>query len=71
MILDILQIIIAVILITAVLLQNRGAGVGATFGGEGNIYRTKRGIEKNLHIITIILVIIFLALSVANSLFDF
>ncbi len=46
MLLDIIQIILAVLLITAILLQNRGAGLGATFGGEGNIYRTKRGAER-------------------------
>jgi len=69
MILDILQVVVAVLLVIVVLLQNQGAGVGATFGGEGNIYKTKRGIEKTLFTSTIILAITFLALSLANSIF--
>lgn len=60
MILDIIQIISATLLIIFVLMQNRGSGLGAAFGGEGNIYRAKRGIEKTLFTLTIILSIIFL-----------
>jgi preprotein translocase subunit SecG len=69
MILNIIQIIIAVILIAVILLQQRGTGLGATFGGEGNIYRTKRGLEKSLHIVTIILAIIFLGTALLNALY--
>ena len=69
MILNIIQIIVSVILIAVILLQNRGTGLGAAFGGEGTIYRTKRGLEKSLHIATIVLVIIFLATSVLNVIF--
>lgn len=69
MILNIIQIILAIILIIAILLQHRGSGLGAAFGGEGNIYRTKRGLEKTLHIITIILAIIFLATALLNVLY--
>jgi preprotein translocase subunit SecG len=53
------QIIIAIFLMLAILLQNRGAGLSGIFGGGGDIYRTKRGIEKTLFIITIILSILF------------
>jgi len=60
MILDIIQIASATLLIIFVLMQNRGSGLGAAFGGEGNIYRAKRGIEKTLFTLTIILSIIFL-----------
>ena len=65
---DIIQIIIAVLLITAILLQARGSGLGAAFGGEGNVYRTKRGLEKSLFIFTIILAIIFLSIALINAL---
>lgn len=57
------QIIIAILLTAAVLLQQRGTGLSATFGGEGNIYRTKRGVEKMLFIATIVLATIFLGLA--------
>jgi preprotein translocase subunit SecG len=65
-IIDIVQIISAVLLIASILLQNRGAGLSATFGGEGNVYRTKRGLERYLFIATIILSVIFLATALAN-----
>jgi preprotein translocase subunit SecG len=68
LILNISQIVVSVLLITAVLLQQRGTGLSATFGGEGNIYRTKRGIEKALFILTIVLSIIFFAIAIANIL---
>lgn len=58
--LSIIQIISAVLLIIAILLQSRGAGVSGVFGGEGAVYQTKRGIEKILFVLTIILSIIFL-----------
>ncbi len=59
-----LQIITAVFLIIFILLQNRGSGLGSAFGGEGNIYMTKRGAEKTIFILTIILAVIFLGLGI-------
>lgn len=53
------QILIAILLMTAILLQNRGTGVGGVFGGTGGVYLTKRGVEKKLHIATIVLAVIF------------
>lgn len=69
MILNIIQIIVSVIIIIAILLQQRGTGLSAAFGGEGNVYRTKRGLEKSLHIATIVLAVIFLAVSFLNILY--
>lgn len=57
------QIVIAVLLMVAILLQNRGAGLGSVFGGGGGVYLTKRGLEKKLYIATIVLAIIFFLLS--------
>lgn len=71
MILDILQIVLAVLLTTAVLLQAQGSGVGLAFGGDGNVYRTKRGIEKKLHSFTIVLAILFLGVALLNTLYAF
>jgi len=67
MLLIILQIVVAILLITAILLQNRGSGLGAAFGGEGNVFSTKRGIEKKLFIFTIVLTIAFLGIALANT----
>lgn len=69
MILDIIQLISAVLLVVVVLLQNRGTGLGAAFGGEGNVYRTKRGLEKTLSIATIVLAVVFLATALINVLY--
>lgn len=65
-ILQIVQLITAVLLIVAILIQNRGAGLGGVFGGGSEVYRTKRGAEKIIHISTIILVVLFLGLSIVN-----
>jgi len=62
----IIQIVSAVLLIVAILLQQRGVGLGAAFGGEGSIYRTKRGVEKGIFIATIILAILFFASALAG-----
>lgn len=62
----IIEIVISTILIIIILLQSRGTGLGAAFGGEGNIYRTKRGIEKTLYILTIIFGILFFLIGLAN-----
>jgi len=69
MVLSIIQIIISILLMVAVLLQQRGTGLGAVFGGEGNVYRTKRGLEKSLFIATIVLAAIFLATALLNIIY--
>ena len=69
--LKIVQTVIAVLLIITILLQNRGAGVSGLFGGGGNVYITKRGFEKKLFIATIVLAIIFFAISIVSLLHIF
>jgi len=66
--LNIAQIVVSVILVTGILLQARGTGLGATFGGDGNVYRTKRGLEKILFRSTIVFASLFFALALANVL---
>lgn len=62
----IIQVIVSILLIIAILLQNRGAGTSGLFGGVGgNVYSTKRGIEKMLFYSTIVLSILFFAISLA------
>lgn len=60
--LDIIQVVISVLLIAGVLLQSRGSGLSSIFGGGGEFFQTKRGLEKGIFIATIILAIIFLGL---------
>jgi len=68
MTIDILIIIVAILLIISILLQQRGSGLGAAFGGEGNVYMVKRGAEKVIFVSSIVLSIIFLGLGVARIL---
>lgn len=69
MILSIIQLISAVLLVISILLQNRGTGLGSAFGGEGNVYRTKRGMESVLYKATIVLAAIFLGVSLLSVLY--
>lgn len=69
MLLNIIQLVSAVLLVIVILLQNRGTGLGAAFGGEGNVYRTKRGLESVLFKATIVLAVVFLGVSLLNVLF--
>jgi len=61
---NVAQIILSVALILAVLLQVRGGGLGGIFGQPDSVYRTKRGIEKTLFQLTIVLVILFITISI-------
>ena len=64
--LNVAQIVIAVAIIGAVLLQVRGAGLGGIFGQADSVYRTQRGVEKTLFQMTIALGCIFLIVSIVT-----
>jgi preprotein translocase subunit SecG len=61
----ILQIVVSVILITCILLQAQGSGLGASWGGGGETYHTRRGLERVIFYLTIICCVIFTISSVA------
>ncbi len=61
------QLIVSVALIIAILLQNRGAGLSMTFGGEMGGYYTKRGLEKFLFKLSVVLAITFIILSAVST----
>lgn len=58
-ILQIVTVASAVLMIFSILLQQRGASLGAGFGSSGELFTTRRGIDKNLFELTIILAVIF------------
>ena len=62
---NIVQIVVAVLLVVVVLLQVRGQGVGL-FGSAESSYRTRRGVEKTLFQFTIVLIVIFLTTSILS-----
>ena len=64
-----IQIVLAVLLVLVILIQQKGAGLGSAFGGELSLYRTKRGAEKLLFRITIILSVLFIISSIVGLIF--
>jgi preprotein translocase subunit SecG len=63
--LNIALIIISVLLILSVILQSKGAGLGGLTGADtGSIFTARRGIERTLFWVTIILSVVFFALVV-------
>lgn len=64
--LDFSILVISVILVVLVLLQSKGGGLGSAFGGDGNIYQTRRGVEKGVFITTVILAVLFVGLIITT-----
>jgi protein translocase SecG subunit len=59
------QIVVCGMLVVSILLQNRAEGLGKMFGGGGEVFRTKRGLEKFLYYFTIFLIVVLVFLSLA------
>ena len=64
--LQIVQIIVAATLITLILLQTKGTGLGGIFGGDSSVYKSRRGVEKTLFNATIALSVVFFLVAIAN-----
>ncbi len=67
-ILQIVMAISAVLMVLCILLQQRGASLGAGFGSSGELYTTRRGTDKSLYEATIILAVIFVGSLLAGLL---
>lgn len=61
------QVVVALLLIVSILLQSRGTGLGAGFGGDGSGYYAKRGFEKFLVYASVFLTILFIILAGVNA----
>ena len=61
------QIVIAVAVATSILLQARGTGLSSTFGGESTAYRSRRGLERTLFRLTIVLIVVFVVISLVGA----
>ena len=68
-ILSLALITISFLLSSAILLQQRGTGLGLAFGGDTTIFRTKRGLEKILFYVTIALACLFFGTAFLGVLF--
>lgn len=60
-----ITLISAILSIVLILLQQRGASLGAGFGASGELYTTRRGLEKSLFITTVVMVVIFVSSIIA------
>ena len=64
--LQIVTIVSAVLMVICILLQARGASLGAGFGSSGELFTTRRGIDKSLFEVTIVFAVVFVLSILAN-----
>lgn len=60
------NIVLSIIIVVLILLQGKGAGLGSAWGGGGEFYQTRRGVEKITMRLTYICIFLFFVLSLAN-----
>lgn len=60
------NIILSIIITALILLQGKGAGLGSAWGGGGEFYQTRRGVEKITMRLTYLCIFLFFLLSMAN-----
>ena len=59
------QIVVSIFLIIAILMQSRGIGLSSAFGGDSSVYRSRRGVERQLLRFTVALILPLLKLSLS------
>ncbi len=62
---QIIEMIVAILLLVVILLQQRGTGLGGAFGSEGFVYRSRRGVERFLFQATVGLALLFVGIAIA------
>jgi preprotein translocase subunit SecG len=67
---NIVQIILSVAVIVLVILQSKGGSLSRMFGGEGGVYKTRRGFERTLFNITIAVMVTFFIFSLLSVMFQ-
>ena len=65
--LEVVQIVLAAILVLVVVMQSRGAGFGGAFGTQSAVFRTRRGVERYLFRATVVLAAVFIAVSLLTA----
>ena len=66
-VLQVAQIVIAVAVSASILLQARGTGLSSTFGGESTAYRSRRGLERTLFRLTVVLIAVYVVISILGA----
>lgn len=62
----VVNIIFSVVIVVLILVQGKGAGLGSAWGGGGEMYSTRRGVEKVILWLTSIAIAVFLIVSLVN-----
>ena len=62
--LNVIQIVLSVALVLVILLQVRGGGLGGIFGQADTVFRTRRGLERRLFQLTVVLVVLFIIVAI-------
>ena len=65
--LNVVEILVAILLIFLVLLQAKGSGLGGIFGQDGSVFRTRRGAEKVIFRLTIVFAFVFCVISLITD----
>lgn len=60
------NIIVSIIVVALILLQGKGAGLGSAWGGSGEMFQTRRGVEKLTLQLTIVMILVFLAIALIS-----
>ncbi|HCR81359.1 MAG: Preprotein translocase, SecG subunit [Candidatus Pacebacteria bacterium GW2011_GWB1_47_8] len=58
------QIVLSIIIVAFVLLQSQGTGLGAVWGGGGETYHTRRGVERVIFVLTVAAIMLFALVSI-------
>jgi preprotein translocase subunit SecG len=63
---NVAEIVVSVVLVLVLLVQARGGGFNGTFNSDSSVFRSRRGVEKTLFQMTIVLAVVFVAISVLS-----
>jgi preprotein translocase subunit SecG len=69
-IVPVIQIIVSAAVICLIILQAKGVGLGRAWGGAGDFYKSRRGVEKVIFNFTVILAALFLISSIISLLYS-
>ena len=64
--LNVIQIVLSIALVLVILMQVKGGGLGGIFGQADTVYRTRRGLEKRLFQLTVVLIVVFLTVAIVT-----
>ncbi|OGG14016.1 preprotein translocase subunit SecG [Candidatus Gottesmanbacteria bacterium RIFCSPHIGHO2_01_FULL_39_10] len=60
------NIVLSALVVILILVQGRGGGLGSAWGGGGEMFQTRRGVEKLTLRLTVILILLFFTISMIN-----